>query len=62
MEAEEFRNYRVSLGVSQQKMAEMLGYKDKSIVCKYETGERIINLRLEKLIKSMMEKKDVSVS
>ena len=62
MEAEEFRKYRLSLGVSQQKMAEMLGYKDKSIVCKYETGERIINLRLEKLIKSMMERKDVPVS
>ena len=62
MEAEEFRKYRLSLGVSQQKMAEMLGYKDKSIVCKYETGERIINLRLEKLIQSMMEKKNVSVS
>lgn len=62
MKAEEFRKYRLSLGVSQQKMAEMLGYKDKSIVCKYETGERIINLRLEKLIKSMMERKDVPVS
>ena len=62
MKAEEFRKYRLSLGVSQQKMAEMLGYKDKSIVCKYETGERIINLRLEKLIQSMMEKKNVSVS
>jgi len=62
VKAEEFRKYRLSLGVSQQKMAEMLGYKDKSIVCKYETGERIINLRLEKLIQSMMEKKNVSVS
>jgi len=62
VKAEEFRKYRLSLGVSQQKMAEMLGYKDKSIVCKYETGERIINLRLEKLIKSMMERKDVPVS
>ena len=60
MNKEVFKKFRNDIGVSQQKMAEILGYKDKSIICKYETGERIINLRLEKLIMSEMEKRNVS--
>lgn len=55
-----FKKFRNDIGVSQQKMAEILGYKDKSIICKYETGERNINPRLERLIISEMEKRNVS--
>ena len=60
MDKEVFKKFRNDIGVSQQQMAEILGYKDKSIICKYETGERIINPRLEKLIINEMEKRNVS--
>lgn len=60
MDKEMFKKFRNDIGVSQQKMAEILGYKDKSIICKYETGERNINPRLERLIISEMEKRNVS--
>tara|TARA_Y100000114_G_C11701446_1_gene298649 strand:- start:56 stop:244 length:189 start_codon:yes stop_codon:yes gene_type:complete len=60
VDKEVFKKFRNDIGVSQQQMAEILGYKDKSIICKYETGERTINPRLEKLIMNEMEKRNVS--
>ena len=42
MTPQEFKNLRISLGLSQRKMGEALGVKNYRTVQRYETGERLI--------------------
>lgn len=37
---ERIKNRRVELGMTQQELAEKIGYKGKAAICKIESGER----------------------
>lgn len=50
MTPEQFRNIRVDMGLSQHKLALLLGYEDRSTISNFESGRRMITPRLEKLV------------
>ena len=52
----EFRAMRLKLGVSQHKMADMLGYTTRSMICHLESGNRKITPRLTLTMNLLMEK------
>ena len=52
----EFRAMRMKLGVSQHKMAEILGYNTRSMICHLESGNRQITPRLTLTMNLLMEK------
>jgi predicted transcriptional regulator len=54
----EFRAMRNKLGVSQHKMAEILGYNTRSMICHLESGNRQITPRLTLTMNLLMEKHD----
>ncbi len=53
MTPNEFRNIRSNMGLSQNDLALLLGYEDRSTISNFENGRRIINPRIEKLILAM---------
>lgn len=53
MTPEQFRNIRADMGLSQQKLALLLGYEDRSTISNFENGRRMITPRLEKLVLAM---------
>lgn len=53
MTPEQFRNIRADMGLSQHKMALLLGYEDRSTISNFENGRRMITPRLEKLVLAM---------
>jgi len=53
MTPEQFRNIRADMGLSQHKLALLLGYEDRSTISNFENGRRIITPRLEKLLLAM---------
>lgn len=53
---DQFRHWRMRRGISQQKAAEILGYKNRSIVCHFEAGRKPINARVWKLCLLLDEK------
>lgn len=50
--------WRQKMGMSQQKAAEILGFRDRSSICHFETGYRPITPRIARLCKLLMEKHD----
>ena len=52
----DFRAMRIKLGLSQQKMAEMLGYTTRSMICHLESGNRDITPRMTITMNLLMEK------
>lgn len=53
MTPEQFRNIRADMGLSQHKLALLLGYEDRSTISNFENGRRMITPRLEKLLLAM---------
>jgi transcriptional regulator with XRE-family HTH domain len=53
---EKLRSLRHELGYSQQKMAEVLGYQSRSMVCHLENGNREITPRLNIIIGLLKDK------
>jgi transcriptional regulator with XRE-family HTH domain len=53
MTPEQFRNIRADMGLSQHKLALLLGYEDRSTISNFENGRRMITPRLEKLVLAM---------
>lgn len=60
MKPSKLRQIRLNLGMSQSDFAHLLGYKSRSMICRLESGERIINPRLEKLINTVASKENAS--
>jgi len=54
----DFRAMRMKLGLSQQKMAELLGYNTRSMICHLESGNRYITPRMTITMNLLMEKHD----
>ena len=52
----DFREMRMKLGLSQQKMAELLGYNTRSMICRLESGSRDITPRMTLTMNLLMEK------
>ena len=50
--------WRQNMGLSQQKAAEILGFRDRSSICHFEKGKRTITPRIARLCKLLMEKHD----
>ena len=57
MTKEEFRTCRDKLGLTQQEMAEELGFKSSMAISLIERGERRITPTVEKLIGIILNKK-----
>jgi len=60
MTPQKLRKLRLKLGYSQQKMAEVLGYKSRSMVCHLESGNREITPRLNILIGLINDRHDMA--
>ena len=54
MTPEQLKELRTKYGLSQENLAELLGYKDKSSISRLESGERSINPRQELLIRQAL--------
>ena len=52
----DFREMLMKLGLSQQKMAELLGYNTRSMICRLESGSRDITPRMTLTMNLLMEK------
>lgn len=51
MTPDEFKNWRLNLGLSQQEAALELGFKHRSSVHHFEAGTREVSARISKLCK-----------
>ena len=59
MTPEQLKEMRTKMGLSQHRLAEMLGYSDRSRISQFETGLTRIPPRVAMLIKMIGEKADV---
>lgn len=57
MSAEEFKQIRTELGLSQHRMANLIGYENRASVCLFESGQRPISPQLTLLVEMLAEKK-----
>lgn len=55
MTAAQLKELRLERGISQERLAALLGYKDKSSISRLESGDRPINARQAILIKMALE-------
>ena len=56
MKPEQMIKLRNSIGVTQHKLAMMLGYKSRSMICQFETGAKKITPRVALLCQHIEEK------
>lgn len=57
MTAKQFKKWRKRMGLTQRAAAKMLGYKNGSMICQFETGYAPINPRVAMLCKMFLETK-----
>jgi len=62
MSPKRFREIRASMGLSQQKMATLLGYENRASVCLFENGNRPITPRIALLMELLADKHDMAES
>ena len=59
MTPNEFKQWRLGLGVTQSQAAKVLGFKNRSSICLYEQGKRqitrVLELATERLTKNRAE-------
>jgi len=55
MTAKQFRKWRKDMGLTQAQAANLLGYKNKSMVARFEGGFAPVNARVEMLCKMFKE-------
>ena len=58
IDGSEFKMMRQRLGLSQNDMAKLLGYTTRSMICRIETGSRLVTPRMALTMKLLMEKHD----
>jgi transcriptional regulator with XRE-family HTH domain len=56
MKPSEFKDARISLGLSQSKMAEALGLKTGRAIRQFESGDREVSGPVAKLVEMLMER------
>lgn len=57
MTAEELKANREKLGMTQDQLADAMGYKDSQAISLKERGKRKINSRDEKILKELLKKR-----
>ena len=62
MTPERFREIRSIMGLSQHKMANLLGYENRASVCLFENGNRPITPRIALLMELLADKHDMAKS
>ena len=58
MKPEQMVRLRSNIGITQHKLAMMLGYKSRSMICQFETGAKKISPRVALLCRHIKEKYD----
>ena len=58
MTPKQFKSARLKMGLSQAEMATLLGYTSRSMICRIETGSRIVTPRMALTVKLLMEKQN----
>ena len=56
MSKDEMYEFRQSMGLTQQKLAHLLGYSHRSIIAHFESGNKTINPRVAMLCHLLKEK------
>ena len=56
MQPEQMIKLRKDIGITQHKLAMMLGYKSRSMICQFETGAKKISPRVALLCRHIEEK------
>jgi len=56
MTAEQFKQIRTELGLSQHRMANLIGYENRASVSLFESGQRPISPQVTLLVEMLAEK------
>lgn len=56
MSPQRFKQVRQMLGLSQHKMAQLIGYENRASVCLFESGQRTITPRISLLVELLADK------
>ena len=58
MSPSDLKNWRMKRGLSQHDAAQILGYKERSIICHLEAGRKRIHPRVRRLCELLDEKEE----
>lgn len=61
MSPERFRQVRQMLGLSQDKMAKLIGYENRASVSLFESGQRPITPRISLLVELLADKHERTI-